>query len=122
MTPKDVLQITGARFDSFEKFNECENLLNNLNQVSKENYESLIDSTLSLVKNEILKARKQHPKDYNSCHEGYAIISEELDELWDEIKIKESREEYSKFKIRNEAIQVACTTIRFIIETTGDTK
>jgi len=48
--------------------------------------------------------------EYNSLHEGYAIIAEELDELWDEVK-KHSHDHKKAF---NEAKQVACTAIRFM--------
>ena len=58
---------------------------------------------------EIADARSKHP-DYHSAHEGYAVILEELDELWDEVKKREP----SKDRMRAEAIQVAATAIRFI--------
>ena len=46
----------------------------------------------------------------NSAHEGYAVLLEELDELWDEIKLKEP----SKSRMRTEAIQVAAMALRFV--------
>ncbi len=62
---------------------------------------------------EILKevefAEKKFPE-YSSLHEGYAIINEEVDELWDEVK-KHSHDHKKAF---NEAKQVACTAIRFM--------
>ncbi len=48
---------------------------------------------------------------FNSAHEGYAVIKEELDELWDKIKNNESPEELAK-----EAKQVAAMGIRFLID------
>ena len=48
--------------------------------------------------------------EYNSLHEGYAIMKEEFDELWDEVK-KHSHDHKKAF---NEAKQVACTAIRFM--------
>lgn len=33
-----------------------------------------------------LKKAESEFTEYNSAHEGYAIIKEEFDELWDEIK------------------------------------
>lgn len=47
---------------------------------------------------------------FNSPHEGYAVILEELDEMWDEIKSKEGTHE----SIRREAIQVAAMAVRMI--------
>ena len=40
-----------------------------------------------LVTEELASARKQHGA-VNSIHEGYAVILEELDEVWDEVKKK----------------------------------
>lgn len=54
-------------------------------------------------------ATSKHQK-YNSPHEGYAVILEELDELWDEIKAD------SPMSAREECIQVAATAIRFLVD------
>jgi len=57
-----------------------------------------------------------------SPHEGYAVIKEELDELWDEIKKKISivnTEDERRTKMRKEAIQVAAMGLRFIIDLGG---
>lgn len=40
-----------------------------------------------LVSEELMRARKNHGPQH-SYHEGYAILLEELDELWDEVKKK----------------------------------
>lgn len=45
-----------------------------------------------------------------SNHEGYAIIKEEFDELWDEIKKKGD----NNLAIESEAIQVAAMVLRFL--------
>jgi ribosomal protein L11 len=51
-------------------------------------------------------------------HEGYAIIKEELDELWDEIKKKEGTR--SNKILRHEAMQVAAMAIRFMTDLTHE--
>lgn len=48
---------------------------------------------------------------FNSAHEGYAVIKEELDELWDEIKGSQSVDRMTK-----EAIQVAAMALRFLTD------
>ena len=49
---------------------------------------------------------------FASRHEGYAILKEELDELWDAIKDKKATDE----EIRNEAIQVGAMALRFLVD------
>jgi len=49
-------------------------------------------------------------------HEGYAVILEELDELWDEIKKRKPNMQ----EVRKEAIQVAAMAMRFVAEVCGE--
>lgn len=63
-----------------------------------------------------------HPK-FNSFHEGIAVIREEFDELWDEIKHHCSSRgvatvPYNMIKIRKEAIHTAAMVLAFIVELT----
>lgn len=51
---------------------------------------------------------------FNSLHEGYAILLEEMDELWSEIKMKP--ENRSMKCIREEAIQVGAMALRLLID------
>ena len=63
------------------------------------------------ILDELDKARKKHVQKFNSTHEGYAVIHEELDELWDEVKTQSGGD---KAKLKKEAVQVAAMAIRFI--------
>ena len=65
------------------------------------------------VSNELWAAMKVYPP-FASPHEGYAIIKEELDELWAEVKRKP--ENRSKIRMRAEAKQVAAMAIRFMVD------
>lgn len=49
-----------------------------------------------------------------SPHEGYAVLLEEVDELWDEIKRKPS--EQTAKRLREEAVQVAAMALRFLVD------
>ncbi len=54
---------------------------------------------------------------FASGHEGYAILKEEVDELWDDIKTNAPLADQ-----RKEAIQIAAMAIRYILNVTGDAK
>lgn len=47
----------------------------------------------------------------NSAHEGYGVLLEEVDELWDCVKTKQKNRDLAK--MRAEAIQVAAMALRF---------
>lgn len=67
--------------------------------------------TLHCVLAEYESAVKKYPE-FNSAHEGFAVLWEEVDELWDEVKKKPS--DVSLRQMREEAIQVAAMALRFI--------
>lgn len=58
---------------------------------------------------ELDKARSKFA-DFNSSHEGWAVIYEEVDELWREVQSKGRTRE----SMRGEAVQIAAMAIRFI--------
>lgn len=51
---------------------------------------------------------------FHSAHEGYAILLEEMDELWDEVKKHRSPENYQR--MMEEAVQVGAMALRFIVD------
>jgi NTP pyrophosphatase (non-canonical NTP hydrolase) len=51
---------------------------------------------------------------FNSAHEGYAVLFEEVDELWDEVRKKQKNREVSLMK--KEALDIAAMAIRFAVE------
>jgi hypothetical protein len=53
---------------------------------------------------------------FNSAHEGYAVLDEERDELWDEVK----KRNHNKVAMRREAVQVAAMALRFIVDCTEE--
>jgi len=72
--------------------------------------EMIIDPEVKDLQIELRSAKSNYPP-MRSYHEGYAVIKEELDELWDEIKKKP--EERSIDHLRKEALQVAAMAARF---------
>ena len=70
-----------------------------------------IPKSVERVLEELNDARQKYPE-FNSAHEGYAVLKEEVDELWDEIKKKPRERDWDL--IRDEATQVAAMAIRLI--------
>lgn len=78
---------------------------------------SRIGSVLFSVSKEIDRAKAKHgPQKFNSAHEGYAILLEEVDEL----KAEVWKSKHDKKEMRAEAIQVAAMAVRFVDELTND--
>jgi len=51
--------------------------------------------------------------EFHSYHEGYAVIKEELDELWEEVKKYPKQDNEN---LRKEAIQIGAMALRFIYD------
>ena len=67
------------------------------------------EKVLALVMEEVTRASQKYGS-FNSSHEGYAILLEEVDEMWDDIK--RNRNEHAG----DEAIQVAAMAVRFLVD------
>jgi hypothetical protein len=67
------------------------------------------DVVWKLVRAEVERAARKHPA-FNSHHEGYAVLLEEVDELWDDVKADDHDHAIE------EAIQVAAMAVRFITD------
>ena len=63
-----------------------------------------------MVAEELALAREHFPA-FHSAHEGYAVIAEEVDELWDWVKQKEGRR--CKGDAIDECVQIAAMAQRF---------
>jgi hypothetical protein len=70
-----------------------------------------IDESLKQIEIEFLRANDLYP-DMHSNHEAYAVIKEELDELWDEIK--KSKDVRGNNQIRHELIQIGAMVVRYL--------
>lgn len=62
---------------------------------------------------ETLMAMEKFPK-FNSAHEGFAVLAEEVDELWDHVKTNQKRRDVEG--MRKECIQIAAMALRFAHE------
>lgn len=79
----------------------------------KGQYEALLDISKDVV-NEVMRAKTMFPNNFVNQHEAYAVILEEVDELWDEIK--KNQKVYDLKAQRKEAIQACAMLFRFINE------
>lgn len=67
---------------------------------------------------ELKRANRMYETSFASPHEGYAVILEELDELFDEIRQKRPDKE----RLREEAIQIGAMAIKFILSLDDEVK
>ncbi len=67
---------------------------------------------IKAVLDELERAENKFPP-FNSPHEGYSVLLEEMDELWDEVKGKDSLERNQR--MQEEAIQVGAMALRFLL-------
>ena len=66
---------------------------------------------------EATRAQKLYPK-FNSAHEGYAVLLEEVEELWDEVKKNPRKRDPAA--MREEAVHVAAMALRFLVDLCED--
>ena len=67
--------------------------------------------SLKLIDAEFCRAIEKHGP-MKSAHEGYAVILEEMDELWGEIKKKEQNPKL----IKKETLQIGAMVLRFLVD------
>lgn len=65
------------------------------------------------VYEELKSASAKFPP-FHTAHEGYAVLLEEVEELWTEVKRKQGMRD--KGLMRKEAVQVAAMAMRFILD------
>lgn len=60
------------------------------------------------VQQELNRARTKHPTPHRSPHETFAVLHEEVDEFWDEVKAQKP----DRIKMLNELIQIGAMAQR----------
>jgi NTP pyrophosphatase (non-canonical NTP hydrolase) len=73
------------------------------------------DAALKAVVEELERATRLHPRSFNSAHEGFAVLKEEVDELWEEVKHGRDPAD-----LRAEAVQVGAMALRFLMDLCGE--
>ena len=72
---------------------------------------SVTASILMDVEREVTRAMGLHPSQH-SAHESYAVILEEVDEFWEEVRKRNCQRD--KQAMRTELIQIAAMAVRAI--------
>ena len=72
-----------------------------------------VEAALAEVRAELTAAMGNHAS-MRGPHEGWAVIHEEEDELWDEVRQRHP----SNDRLRSEARQVAAMAVRFMVDVT----
>ena len=75
-----------------------------------DNYEQAALDALA----EVRRARQLYPLGFNTAHEGFAVLLEEVDELKAHVWMQQSKRDYAS--MRKEAVQVAAMALAFIVE------
>ncbi len=74
---------------------------------------SRAEQAITLIIREYNRATQLHGP-FHSAHEGFAVLMEEVDELWDEVK--KHCGQRSTQKMTKEAVQVAAMALRFLVD------
>ncbi len=85
--------------------------------MSKMDVPTELFAVLAAVVVELQQAQAKFPP-FNTAHEGYAMLFEEVDELWQHVKVKQGLR--LTHEMRREAIQVAAMALRFALEVCTD--
>lgn len=70
-------------------------------------------AVMAAVMQEYIRAAEHFPT-FHSAHEGWAVIREEVDELWEEVKKPPNAVDPDA--MRREAIQAAAMGLRFVLD------
>lgn len=73
---------------------------------------------LKIVLEELTNAQENHPAFVNA-HEGFAVLLEEVDELWDVVRLNPRKHPERQERLMAEAKQVAAMALRFLIDLGG---
>jgi hypothetical protein len=76
-----------------------------------EEYKKKLDQDIVFRIFNELNLAKKYPS-FHSLHEGYAVLLEEVDELWDCVRLNQKKRDYEL--IEKECIQIASMAIRII--------
>ncbi|HYE35487.1 HU family DNA-binding protein [Methylocaldum sp.] len=121
MTKDELVKAVAHELKGSVPAETVEQVVNAVGKVASESFEAgenieilglgmdAIGWALRQVRTELQKSIATFPE-LHSLHEGYALIQEELDDLWDEVKVDDETSAV------DEALQVAAVAVRFAVE------
>ena len=62
---------------------------------------------------ELARSRVIHPPEFRSLHEGYAVLREEVDELWDIVRQQDGAR--SREELEHECVQIAAMAAKIVL-------
>ena len=74
----------------------------------------ILDDIINNIKKEFERAVSKFGA-FHNAHEGYAVLLEEVDELWENVKLNQKIPNRNEL-IKEEAIQVAAMAVRLIYD------
>jgi len=80
----------------------------------QQTYDEKLQAALEDIKQEVISAKRVYKDPFVNEHEAYAVILEEVDELWAEIK--KNQKIYDLAAQRKEAKQAAAMLVRLMVE------
>jgi NTP pyrophosphatase (non-canonical NTP hydrolase) len=83
-------------------------------KLDTEAYNEKLRFVTNNIIHEVKRAKTLFPNNFVNQHEAYAVILEEVDELWDEIK--KNQRNYDLEAQRKEATQAAAMLCRLLVE------
>ncbi len=76
-------------------------------------YSEKVEAALAMIREELFSAVEKFPE-MHSAHEGYAVILEEVDEMWTEVKHGAPDDALT------ECVQVGAMAVRFLVDVSPD--
>lgn len=133
MTTSEVLKMCGITYETYPAdYRQGEDLIYGMMQAGvvevrpnsklewmgkliqfKTKLQSSKTKFLEAVDQELDAALKEHGE-FNSCHEGYAVLLEELEELWEEVMKKRKKRDAEN--MYDECVQIAAMSMKFALK------
>ena len=108
------MSTTDITFDEFAKMCEDAGIAGTQSELETD---YRVGTALGDLVTEIETATSKFPP-FNSAHEGFAVLKEEVDELWAHVMKKQGERDIAA--MRKEAIQVAAMATRFVADVCFD--